>query len=462
MSNFVGSHLNAPKTGLENIDNLLHGNRWLVENDSNYLTYSFIDDQDWDASIYLDEENAFHSAMQAWSDVADFQVEFSGYNDDNAEITFHSVTNTLLGGDENRVILGRAMPPGTPPSSPSVEGDVMINYQAYSTDPSVVGSYDYLTFVHEIGHALGLAHPHDDGGTSSIHSGVDHDQDAGDYGLNQFIWTAMSYVDVASPYSPGENTNWGFIGGPMAFDIAAIQHLYGANLTHNTGNDTYYLPTENGLGTYWSCIWDAGGTDTISGEGATNAVTINLNNASLANDDPNAGGYISRVNDVKGGFTIANSQGGYGVIENAIGSDFGDSLRGNEYSNSLYGKGGSDTLVGGGGNDTLVGGMGSDRLIGYSSGSEFDILSGGMATDYFVLGNASGVFYQGSGHATITDFNWEQDCIQVRGAASQYSLGVGDWAGSANQDTGIYFGNDLVGVVQDATNVDFARDFVLV
>ena len=171
-------------------------------------------------------------------------------------------------------------------------------------------------------------------------------------------------------------------------------------------------------------------TTTISGEGATNAVTINLNNASLANDDPNAGGYISRVNGIQGGFTIANSQGGYGVIEDAVGSGFGDSLTGNEYKNRLYGQGGNDVLVGGMGNDTLVGGMGSDRLIGYSGGSEFDVLSGGMATDYFVLGNASGVFYQGSGHATITDFSLEDDFVQVRGVASQYSLGVGDWAGS--------------------------------
>ncbi len=28
----------------------------------------------------------------------------------------------------------------------------------------------------------------------------------------------------------------------MALDIAALQHLYGANMTYRTGNDTYRLP----------------------------------------------------------------------------------------------------------------------------------------------------------------------------------------------------------------------------
>ena len=459
MSNFVGSITGISQTGLDNIDNLLWGNRWQIENDNNRLTYSFINDRAWDEDIFVEEENAFHNAMRAWSDVADFEIEFSEYNDHNAEITFHSVDAAQV----NRS-LGKAMPPGET-SSPFVEGDVLINWQEYQIDPAselAVGSYDYLTYVHEIGHALGLAHPHDDGGTSSIHSEVQHPGDAGEHGLNQFTWTSMSYFDINSPYSPGEDTNWGFVSGPMAFDIAAVQHLYGANLTHNTGNDTYYLPTVNGMGTYWSCIWDAGGTDTISGEGATNAVTIDLNNASLANDDPNAGGYISRVNGIYGGFTIANSQGGYGVIENAVGSSFGDRLTGNEYNNQLYGESGNDILFGGNGDDTLVGGNGNDTLVGYSGGNEFDILTGGMGTDTFVLGDASEIFYQGNDYAIITDFNWEHDYVQVRGVASQYSLGVGNWTGSTERDTAIYFDNDLVSIVQDSTDVDFDRDFVFV
>jgi serralysin len=325
MSTFVGS-TSVGTTGLDYIDGLLWGSRWRVENDNRRITYSFLDNTDWDDPWWQSETSAAQNALQAWANVANFQLEFSA-NDIDAELTFHTVGNDVLGSG----ILGMAIPPGE--SDPTfVQGDVLINWEAYSTDLGV-GSYDYITYVHEIGHALGLAHPHDNGGTSSIYPGVDSSSDTGDFGLNQFVWTAMSYIDIGSSYSPGYAENWGFLGGPMAFDIATIQHIYGINTTYNTGNNTYYLPTANGSGTYWSSIWDAGGIDTISGQGATTGVTINLNNASLANGDPNAGGYINRVNGTLGGFTIANSQGGWCVVENAIGGAFNDNLTGNNYNN---------------------------------------------------------------------------------------------------------------------------------
>lgn len=487
MSTFVGSTTGVPQTGLVYVDGLLWGSRWRIENDNRRLTYSFVNDQTWDDNFYSAEETAFHNAMQSWANVANFRLEFSGYNDHNAEITFHSVQGNVIPGAS-----GMAMPPGTNYIPPFVEGDVMINWETYQANPNaelIVGSHDYSTYVHEIGHALGLAHPHDNGGTSSIYPGVDNAQDPGNYGLNQFVWTVMSYVGTNSPYSPGYDTNWGFIRGPMAFDIAAIQYLYGANTTYNTGNNTYYLPTTNGAGTYWSCIWDAGGIDTISGQGATNSVTINLNNASLANNDPNAGGYINRMNGIRGGFTIANSHGGLCVVENAIGGAGHDTLIGNAVANSLsagggndylYGNAGNDYLSGGSGNDyfnggagndamyggighdTLLGSSGNDRLVGYASGTEYDILTGGTGTDVFVLGQSSGAFYQGNGYATITDFNWVYDYFQVKGVASQYSLQFANWIGGASQDTAIYYGNDAIGLVQDTTNVNFARDFIFV
>ncbi len=59
-----------------------------------------------------------------------------------------------------------------------------------------------------------------------------------------------------------------------AFDIAAIQFLYGANMTTRTGNDSYRVPDTNAAGTYWTCIWDAGGTDLVYYAGAVRSRLI--------------------------------------------------------------------------------------------------------------------------------------------------------------------------------------------
>ncbi len=409
MSKLVGSTDGVAKTGSIYVDSLLWGSRWKVENDNRKITYSFVDNKSWDYKFENAEINAFTKAVQSWANVANFQLEYSGFNDPQAELTFHSVDSSIFGRDG---VLGQAFPPGVS-SDQFGEGDVLINWEFYQDNFDanlLVGGYYYNTFVHEIGHALGLAHPHDNGGSSSIFPGVDNAEDDGDLYLNQFVTTIMSYVDIQSSYSPGYEANWGFAAGPMAFDIAAIQHIYGINRTYNTGNNVYVLPSSNGAGTYWSSIWDAGGTDTISGQGASNSVIIDLNNATLANNDPDAGGFISQVVGVKGGFTIANSQGGISVIENAIGSNFNDTLRGNEYNNSLSGQGGNDVIDGGAGNDSLDGGAGNDTLYG---GAGNDTLNGGTGTNtlYGGTGNDRYLFTSDNNYTIYENANEGTDTV---------------------------------------------------
>ena len=166
-----------------------------------------------------------------------------------------------------------------------------------------------VTPLHEFGHALGLAHPHDNGGGSTIWPGVTGPFDSyGDNNLNQGIFTVMSYNDgwdgVQNPFGNGLRT-YGFVGGPSAFDIAAVQYLYGPNTSYHSGDNTYTLPGSNGPGTYWTCIWDTGGVDQIVYAGSLD-VTIDLRAATIDNS-PTGGGIPTYASGIYGGFTIAKA-----------------------------------------------------------------------------------------------------------------------------------------------------------
>ena len=76
------------------------------------------------------------------------------------------------------------------------------------------------------------------------------------------------------------------------------------------------------------------------------------------------------------------------------------------------------------------------------------------------------VYYLGKGYATITDFSLDQtDKIQIKGLIQDgYSLGLGNWGGGNAQDTGIFYKDDLIGVVQDQniTNLNPNQVFMTV
>lgn len=177
---------------------------------------------------------------------------------------------------------------------------------------------------------------------------------------------------------------------------------------------------------------------------------------------------------------------GYGHIS-GYGTGWHNRMSGNKRNNSLYGYGGNDTLYGhggddhlkgGSGTDTLIGGLGTDKLDGYGhTTGEYDILVGDTSygnprtdnsskygrdgADTFILGSAYQAFYRGNGYATIKDFNWvEGDKIQLHGNKNNYSLGKKSFgSGTAAHDTGIYYKGDLIGIVQDTTNVHLGADF---
>ena len=170
---------------------------------------------------------------------------------------------------------------------------------------------------------------------------------------------------------PTDEADYGFLQSLSALDIAALQWMYGINPTTASGDDVYRLPSSNELGSGWRAIWDTGGRDRITAANASEPVTIDLRNATLGND-AFAGGYVSRVDGIQGGFTIAHDWNGqdFGVpaglcvIEDATGGKDDDLLIGNTASNRLKGKKGDDVLYAStGSQNKLIGGKGRDKFL---------------------------------------------------------------------------------------------------
>jgi serralysin len=301
---------------------------------------------------------AINAVLALYERVINIDFQLVGLdNDYAADITFDFTNDNGATGN-----LGEAQPPGEGAfgNAGNENSSVVIyrdNYVDKSASPTLKqGSYDFITLLHEFGHALGLAHPHDNGGTtadpSTIFPGVTAAQDSyGTFNLNQGIYTMMSYNDGWRTASTvPADAFFGYEKTPMGLDIIALQTIYGANTTWAAGDNTYSLVSTNAAYTGYTCIWDTGGRDMITAPSATMTTrcTIDLR-AATGNVDVGGGGYVSFIAGIVGGFTIAKGA----VIENAAGAAGADILWGNAASNFLVGRGGKDWMAGGAGRDTF-------------------------------------------------------------------------------------------------------------
>ncbi|MFK7945054.1 MAG: M10 family metallopeptidase C-terminal domain-containing protein [Paracoccaceae bacterium] len=251
------------------------------------------------------------------------------------------------------------------PSSNGNGGGGLINSAGFGYSDAPGGSLDsggfmYGVAIHEFGHGLGLSHPHEAGAGSVQMEGVTSSSSLGAFDLNQSVFTAMSYNEpwVSGPNGRPRTNDHGYNRTFGALDIAALQAMYGANTSNAEGDDRYSLWTANEQGTGYQAIWDTGGEDEIVHEGTADAV-IDLRAATLLYEE-GGGGFMSYVDGIYGGFTIANGV----VIENAEGGEGDDDIIGNDAANRLAGGSGRDTLNGGDGDDHLIGGTGGDQFYG--------------------------------------------------------------------------------------------------
>ena len=227
-------------------------------------------------------------------------------------------------------------------------GDSWYNRIEY-TDP-VIGNYEWSTFLHETGHALGLKHGHESPALS-------HDRDSMEY----TIMTYRSYAGAPVGEDSGfTNETWGFAQTLMMYDIAALQRLYGADFTTNSGNTVYsWSPTTGafmidgvtqwapGTNRIFMTVWDGGGTDTYDFSNYPTHVRIDLRPGEWTITSEvqraNLGDFHKAYGNVANALLHNNNPAS--LIENAIGGAEGDEVTANQAANRLTGGGGIDWFL---------------------------------------------------------------------------------------------------------------------
>ena len=203
---------------------------------------------------------------------------------------------------------------------------------AISDDTNLTeGSFNWMTLLHEIGHAIGLNHP----GNYNAGEAVNVDAVGNFLGVNEdaFFNSIMSYR-----WSAQNIYDTWF----MPYDMLALRYLYGKN-PFNTGNSRYNASDSSGR--MAQNIVDDGGTDTLNFSAVTTPLSLDLT----------PGAYSSFGFASTGVAALANMSISFdAIIENAIGTAQNDSMIGNGADNVLTGGGGSDVIDGGAGTDTAV------------------------------------------------------------------------------------------------------------
>ena len=201
--------------------------------------------------------------------------------------------------------------------------------------------------VHEIGHALGLSHPHDGRETYTDGTHLPNYNSIMSYGsVNNFL-----------PITP------------MQMDLDAVKALYGVNANANVGSSTYSENVDTfNVTNAWKVrkmLHDVGGSDTLTFTSASigntdTGIFVNLQSGSHSNlfDDTSIDDAASALQ--YSNFYISDQT----EIEGLTTTDGADKINADVTWSTIINAGdGDDEIKSGGANATIDGGAGTDTLI---------------------------------------------------------------------------------------------------
>ena len=434
----------VPPTGNPTIDALLWGWKW----DSTHLTVSF---------------PSFESVYQGYDDLEGFtpftqfqaqQIINFGLNNlsvftgltfqlnevGQGDLRFAQVQKIDYGSEHTIAKPGLNPPGGTgsaeanPPDpfwvGAAASGDNWFTLGKYA-DPQL-GSFQYAAgLLHEVGHSLGLKHGHNpqewSNNASISFPALPAEYDSQEYSL----MTYRSYVgQVNTNVSGNEEYPWTY----MILDVAALQHLYGANFgtSANNGDNVYSFDPAtgemtidgHGFGASYNSkifltLWDGGGVDLLDFTNYAQDQDINLRPgefsrfsdaqlANLSNGQPgdahfargNIGNALLYQGDLRS--LIEHVDTGIGH-DHVVGNQIGNRIRtGNGFDTVISGNG-ADTVFGGNGRDLIFLGVGADLYGDNTQGgvNGRDTVYGNQGNDTIEGGNGDDAFYGGQHNDVI-------------------------------------------------------------